>query len=142
MLQLIIVKVAQEIIAAHALLALEFLDQSDEAFDDGDVLAASEYLYNAAWQALVAAARQRGWSCESRRDLYMVKAQLAEEYNDINLSAGFNAAELFRDNYVHNEVVMEDYQIAIDRPVVHRYVRRMLDIIQEYAGIRAQRTRQ
>ncbi len=129
---MIIVKVAQEIIAAHALLALEFLDQSDEAFDDGDVLAASECLYNAAWQALVAAARQRGWSCESRRDLYMVKSQLAEEYNDINLSAGFNAAELFRDNYVHDEVVMEDYQIAIDRPVVRRYVQRMVDLINDY----------
>ena len=62
----------------------------------------------------------------------MVKSQLAEEYNDINLSAGFNAAELFRDNYVHNEVVMEDYQITIDRPVVRRYVQRMVDLINEY----------
>ena len=125
-------EVTREIsVAAHAVLALEFLAQSDDDFDTGKLLDASECLYNAAWQALVALARQHEWAYASRRDLYAVRKQLWEEYGDPYLSAGFVAADMFHSYFVHNGDGMEDYEIEINRLQVHRYVRRLIALVKK-----------
>ena len=110
--------------------ALKFLAQSDAEFAVGDTRQASEKLYGAATQAVIAAAKQRGWRYRSHRDNKNATTRLASELHDDLLLAGFLAAEKFHINFHHGG--MEDYEIADDRPVVHRYVHRMMTLINEY----------
>ena len=110
--------------------ALKFLAQSETEFAAGDTRQGSEKLYGAASQAVIAAAKQRGWRYQSHRDNKNATTRLATELNDDLLLAGFLAAEKFHINFHHGG--MEDYEIAQDRPVVRRYVHRMVDLINEY----------
>ena len=110
--------------------ALKFLAQSETEFAAGDTRQGSEKLYGAASQAVIAAAKQRGWRYRSHRDNKNATTRLATELNDDLLLAGFLAAEKFHINFHHGG--MEDYEIAQDRPVVRRYVHRMVDLINEY----------
>ena len=110
--------------------ALKFLAQSETEFAAGDTRQGSEKLYGAASQAVIAAAKQRGLRYRSHRDNKNATTRLATELNDDLLLAGFLAAEKFHINFHHGG--MEDYEIAQDRPVVRRYVHRMVDLINEY----------
>ena len=110
--------------------ALKFLAQSETEFAAGDTRQGSEKLYGAASQAVIAAAKQRGWRYRSHRDNKNATTRLATELNDDLLLAGFLAAEKFHINFHHGG--MEDYEIAQDRPVVRRYVHRMVDLINKY----------
>jgi hypothetical protein len=110
--------------------ALKFLAQSETEFAAGDTRQGSEKLCGAASQAVIAAAKQRGWRYRSHRDNKNATTRLATELNDDLLLAGFLAAEKFHINFHHGG--MEDYEIAQDRPVVRRYVHRMVDLINEY----------
>lgn len=40
------------------------------------------------------------------------------------------AAEKFHKNFFHDE--MEDYEIVVDRPIVHRFVNRMAALVHSY----------
>ena len=110
--------------------ALKFLAQSDAEFAAGDDRQGSEKLYGAASQAVIAAAKQRGWRYRSHRDNKNATTRLATELNDDLLLAGFLAAEKFHIHFHHGG--MEQYEIDQDRPVVSRYVQRMVDLINEY----------
>ncbi len=114
----------------YAAQALKFLVQSDAEFAAGDMRQASEKLYGAATQAVIAAAKQRGWWYRSHRDNKNATARLVVEYGDPFLSTGFAAAEKFHINFHHGG--MEDYEIAEDRPRVHDYVHRLMTLINEY----------
>ena len=48
--------------------------------------------------------------------------------NHAALGGGFAAAERFHENFYHNE--MQDFEIEIDRPQVHRFVARVLRLLQ------------
>ncbi len=111
--------------------ALEFLTQSDAEFDAGDRRQGSEKLYGAATQAVIAAAKQRGWQYRTHRATKNAVVRLEAEYDDPLLLAGFLAAEKFHKNFFHDE--MEDYEIVNDRPVVHDFVNRMVALVNEYA---------
>lgn len=111
--------------------ALAFLTQSDREFDAGDRRQGSEKLYGAATQAVIAAAKQRDWPYRSHRATKNAVIQLADEYDDPFLSAGFIAAEKFHKNFFHDE--MEDYEIVADRPVVHRFVNHLVELVNDYA---------
>ena len=95
-------------------------------------LQASEKLWGAATHAVMAAAVQRNWPCRTHRELKFAVDGLANEYQDFLLHAGFTAAEKFHKNFYHNE--MEDYEVAIDRPVVHQFVHRMLTLLERHGG--------
>ncbi len=110
--------------------ALEFLAHSDVEFDAGHRRQGSEKLYGAATQVVVAAAKQRGWQFRSHRATKSAVTRLEAEYQDPLLAAGFLAAEKFHENFLHDE--MEDYEIAADRPVVHRFVNRMATLVNSY----------
>jgi len=110
--------------------ALKFLAQSDAEFAAGDDRQGAEKLYGAATQAVIAAAKQRGWGYRSHRANKNATQRLATEYDDESLVAGFSLAEKFHVHFHHGD--MEDYQIAIDRPFVRNYVGRMVDLINEY----------
>lgn len=117
-------------VAEYAAQALKFLEQSDAEFAAGDDRQGAEKLYGAATQAVIAAAKQRGWGYRSHRANKNATTRFATEYDDPFLTAGFAAAEKFHIHFHHGD--MEDYQIAIDRPVVHSYVHRMVDVVNDY----------
>ena len=110
--------------------AVAFLAQSDREFDAGDHRQGSEKLYGAATQVVIAAAKQRGWQYRSHRATKNATIRLADEYGDPFLSAGFVAAEKFHKNFFHDE--MEDYEIVADRPIVHRFVNRLVELVNDY----------
>lgn len=111
--------------------AVAFLAQSDSEFDAGDRRQGSEKLYGAATQAVIAAAKQRGWQYRSHRATKNAVIQLESEYQDPLIIAGFLAAEKFHKNFFHDE--MEDYEIVADQPVVHRFVNRLVELVNDYA---------
>ena len=110
----------------HGQTARDFLDASDAEFAAGDRLQASEKLWGAASHAVMAAALQRDLSCRTHRALSNVVQQLITETGESDLLAGFFAAEKFHKNFYHDE--MESYEIDVARPVVHRFVRRVLEL--------------
>lgn len=112
--------------------AVDFLAQSDREFDAGDRRQGSEKLYGAATQAVIAAAKQRGWQYRNHRATKNATIRLADAYDDPFLSAGFVAAEKFHKNFFHDE--MEDYEIVADRPIVHRFVHRMVALVNDHAS--------
>lgn len=115
----------------HSQTALEFLTASDEEFAAGDHLQASEKLWGAATHAVMAVANQRGWECRSHRAMKNVVQQVAEQSGDDLLQGGFGLAEKFHKNFYHDE--MEDFEVESDRPVVHRFVHRMLSYLETNA---------
>ena len=111
--------------------ALRFLEQSDAEFAAGDTRQGAEKLYGAACQIVIAASKQRGWGHKCHRDNKNATSRLADEYHDQFLLAGFTAAEKFHVHFHHGN--LEDYEIAVDRPGVKRYVQRMVDLVEAYA---------
>jgi molybdopterin-guanine dinucleotide biosynthesis protein len=111
--------------------AVAFLAQADREFDAGDRRQGSEKLYGAATQVVIAAAKQRGWQYRSHRATKNAVIRLESEYQDPLLIAGFLAAEKFHKNFFHDE--MEDYEIVADRPIVHRFVDRLVTLVNDYA---------
>ena len=117
-------------IAERTAQAMEFMTQAEFEFAVGDTRQGAEKLYGAAVQAIIAASRQRGWEYQSHRANKNAAIQLATEYGDPFLSAGFTAAEKLHIHFHHGD--MEDYQIAGDRVAVRLYVERLLRLVEEY----------
>ena len=111
----------------YAACARKFLVDSDREFAAGERQQASEKLYGAANEALTAIAMRRGWKHRTHRDMKNAAQRLADEHHDDSLFTGFNTAEKFHKNFFHDE--MEEYEIEADRPYVHRYVNRVLDLM-------------
>ena len=115
----------------HAVTAQVFLEASDREFAAGDHLQASEKLWGAATHAVMAAAQQREWPHRSHRALKNAVGRLASEAEDPAvrdaIAGGFAAAEKFHKNFYHDE--MEDFEIEHDRPLVHRFVARVLTLL-------------
>ena len=111
----------------HVATAQAFLNDSDQEFEAGDRLQASEKLWGAASHAVMAVARRRGWGHRTHRDLKNAVQRLAQESGDDALHAGFLAAEKFHKNFHHDE--MEDFEIEIDRPLIHTFVARTLALL-------------
>ena len=113
----------------HNQAALEFLSASDSEFAAGDHLQASEKLWGAATHAVMAVANQRGWQCRSHRAMKNVVQRVAGLYDDELVQGGFAAAEKFHKNFYHDE--MEDFEVEADRPIVHRFVHRMVSFVEQ-----------
>ncbi|MCE2529474.1 MAG: hypothetical protein J4G11_06355 [Acidimicrobiia bacterium] len=101
--------------------ALEFLAQAEAEFAMGD--------NGASVQVIIAASIQRGCDYNSHPANNNATTQLAEEYDDPFLAAGFTAAEKFHIHFHHGG--MEDYQITADRYAVRSYVERMVKLVEE-----------
>ena len=112
----------------RAATALEFLAKSDAEFADGDRLQASEKLWGAATQALMAVAQQQGWPHGSHQALKTAARRLADEQGDQQIATRFGLAEKFHANFYHD--FMRDYQLDEDRPEVHDFVHRVLALLR------------
>ncbi len=109
----------------HAQIALQFLSDSDREFSSGDHLQASEKLWGATAHAVMAVAIKRDWSdCRSHRAMKNVSGRLSEEVKEDWPIAGFAVAERFHKNFYHDE--MHDYDIELERPIVHNFVHKTL----------------
>ena len=104
----------------HLQKALESLAASERKFVVGDDRRAAEELWGAVKHALTAAAVSRGWSYDTRKDLFFTAHWLAEELQEPLVKAGFTMADKFREHVKHGD--MEDFEIELDRPIVHRFV--------------------
>ena len=113
----------------HVQTAQDFLVKSDNYFAEGDVLQGSEKLWGAAAHAVMAMAQERGWDYGSHYHLVQTVERVAEERNEEILVPQFGVAQKFHANFYHN--FMEDFQLEVDRPVVHRFVGRILSLIDE-----------
>lgn len=112
--------------------AQDYLDASDREFAAGNRRPGSALLYEAAVTAIRAIARQQGWPAESHRELTYATVRLGEIDDPLYMVAGFAAAEKFRDNA--GKDFMEEYEIAVDRPAVCKYVRRLMSIAEAGAA--------
>ena len=116
----------------HAQTARDFLVASDREFAAGDDLQGSEKLYGATTHVVSALAQQRGWQYRSHRSMKNAAFRLADEYDDPLVLAGFLAAERFHIHFFHQD--LEDYDIELNRPVVHRFVNHMLALLNDGPG--------
>ncbi len=111
----------------HAEIAREFLAASDREFASGDDLQGSEKLYGAATHVVSAIAQRRGWQHRSHRAMKNAVFALEQEYDDPFISAGFIAAERFHIHFFHRD--LEDYELELNRPAVHRFVAHVLGLL-------------
>ena len=116
----------------HSQTARDFLVASDREFAAGDDLQGSEKLYGAATHVVSALAQQRGWQYRSHRAMKNAVSALEREYDDPLVLAGFLAAERFHIHFFHQD--MEDYEIELNRPIVHRFVNHMLALLDGGPG--------
>ena len=111
----------------HIQIARNFLEHSDRKFEAGDPLQGSEKLWGAASHAVTAVAKQRGWPFSKYNHRRNAVNRLAEEYNDRALVSEFSVAQKFHANFYHDS--MEDDEIEQDRPIVHGFVHRILNMV-------------
>lgn len=118
----------------HAQTARDFLVAADIELADGELVQGSEKLWGAAAHAVIAVAQQRGWQHRSHRSMKNAVIRIAQELSKDDellgetILLGFATAEKFHRNYYHDD--MEDYERDADRPAVHRFVHRMLALIE------------
>lgn len=111
----------------HALTAEGFLADSEREFDAGDVLQASEKLWEAAAHAIMAVAEQRGLDHGTHRAMITAARQIADQLDDERLRTGILAARHFHSNFYNGTMEPED--VEYDRPLVHRFVALMLALL-------------
>ena len=116
----------------HAQTALEFLDQADQHFADGEQSQASEKLWGAAAHAVTAIAQERGWPHTNRPSLKRAAEQMSAEHNDPLIAAYFGAAEKY--HFDSHHLFMEAEEWTTDRPKVRDLVARVLALRGSDAG--------
>ena len=112
------------LIQDHIQTAYDFLDHAGRFLAEGDRLQCSEKLWGAAAHALTVVITERGWRDSSHRDLRNAAERLTEEYNDLNIRAGFLAAQDFHWNFYHGFMDFPD--IEFNLPLVRDFVDRIL----------------
>ena len=108
----------------HARTALEFLEKADRHYADGDQIQASEKLWGAAAQAIMAVSMERGWPHTSHPAMKRAAERLAEEHGDPLIASNFGITEKYHRDFYH--LFMEDEEWTTDRPKVHDLVSRVL----------------
>ncbi len=108
--------------------ALDLLDQAEREYAAGDNIQASAKFWGAATNAVVAIATERGWRCDSDRDIQDAVARLADEHGDVLLQAEFSATQKFQINMHYD--LMQDFELELDRPIVHDFVHHALALLK------------
>ncbi len=115
------------LVEEHQNTALAFLDAASEEFASGDHLQGSEKLWGAAAHTIMAVAQLRGWPFGTDQALKIAADQLASDFDDPTLAAGFGIAQKFHANFYHD--FMEPDDIRRDQPAVADYVGRLLALV-------------
>ena len=83
----------------HVQTALDFLEKADRHFADGDQLQASEKLWGAAAQAIMAVSIERGWPHTSHPAMKRAAERLADEHGDPLIASNFGIAEKYHRDF-------------------------------------------
>ena len=110
--------------AEHIQAAQDFLEAADQEFAAGDEMRGSEKMWDAAAHAVMTVARDRGWQHGSHRHLKAAADRIIADIGDPVLGGDFMAAQQFHANFYHG--FMEDDDIERGRPLVRRFVNRVL----------------
>lgn len=110
----------------HIETAQRFLDDADREYEAGDIMQASEKLWGAASQVVIAEMKSRGLEPRSHREMVQAVEMLAQEFEDRSLRDMFGIARAFHQNFYNG--TMADYEFEADRPAIHLFVKRMLEI--------------
>lgn len=112
----------------HVAMAWELLADSDRKLAGRKHLPASEALWQATAQAVMAVSAHRGWFCDgSRHSLRVIVERLATEEGDDLISSKYIYAENFRDNAESD--FMEFRELAYDSAKARDYIRCLLALI-------------
>ena len=112
----------------HQETAREFLVVSDREFAAGDILQGSEKLWGAATHAVMAAALQREWPCNSHRAMSNAVQRLAQETGDNQLPVQFSVAEKFHINFYQYNIETEHLEPYAE--IVRLFVDKMLALVE------------
>ncbi len=118
--------------AEHIETAQKFLDDADREFEVGDILQASEKLWGAASHVVIAEMKRRGMEAKSHRSMVQAVEKFADEAEDRSLRDMFAVARAFHSNFYNGN--MERYEFILDRPTVHLFVEKMLDLPRQSEG--------
>ena len=113
--------------AEYAATARKYMEDSSRELLSPDYRQASEKLWGAATQAIMAVAALRGWEYESHRAMQNAVKQLVQETGDHELTVGFQAAERLHINFYHGG--LEFYQVSDFAVSVHRFVDGVLAMV-------------
>ena len=111
----------------HIRKAREFLAVSDREFAEADNMQASEKLWGAVAQSLIAFAKHRGLRYSTHRSLKDASEAIALELADDDVEEAFAVAEKFHANFYHD--FMDEVWIANDRPKMRNFVNRVIDLV-------------
>ncbi|MDE2786627.1 MAG: hypothetical protein OXL37_08190 [Chloroflexota bacterium] len=116
---------AQLLAQDYARNARDLLAESDRKFASRKHLSASEMIWQATAQAIMAVAVHRGWHCDGTRlSLRNTIEQLAEDEGDSLISLKYVYAENFRDNAKLD--FMEYRELAYDSAKARDFIRCLL----------------
>ena len=113
----------------HIRKAREFLAVSDREFAEADNMQASEKLWGAAAQALIAVAKHRGWRYSSHRAMKDIAQNIAIQLQDDSIKEAFEVGENFHANFYHD--FMSEERIADGRPKMRDFVNRVMSLITD-----------
>ena len=103
---------------------LDSLEKADRHYADGDQIQASEKLWGAAAQAIMAMCLERGWPHTSHPAMKRAAERLADEHSDPLIASNFGIAEKYHRDFYH--LFMEDWEWTQDRPKIRELVMRVL----------------
>ncbi len=110
----------------HEETARQFLAEADREFEAGDMLQASEKLWDAASHVVIAEMQRRGMKASGHQEMILAVRDFAEDYTDPTLNGLFSAAGALHANYHHG--FMEDYEYDENRDLTRRFVERMMTL--------------
>ena len=112
----------------HIQTARDFLVRSEQEFDAGERLQASEKLWGAVAHAILAVAQQRGWQFGSHHDLLQAARNISEEQADPAIYIQFRETRRLHANYYQG--FLEDPKLAELRTNAHIFVHRVLGVAE------------
>ena len=107
-------------IQKHTHIAHQFLDASDEFFEQGDIIQVSEKLWGATAHAIKSICIRRRWRHGKYAHLREAVYRLTEETGDGSLIDGFNIAYSHHLNFYNDS--MEDEDVGLARARIRRLV--------------------
>ena len=115
----------------HAETARKLLDEADRSFETGDIAGAYGKLWEASSHVVATELKRRDTEPDSLKSMMVGVERLADETSDPRLNDLFGVARACR-HFAHAWFVT-DYEFELDRPRVHRFVSRMLELSDQSA---------
>ena len=112
----------------HAQTAMDFLDKADRHFADGDQIQASEKLWGAAAQAIMAASPSDAQCSRNHLELTSVAEKLAVEHGNPLIASGFSISRMYYHDSHHAHLLLSREEWLEDRPKVGDFVVRVLSL--------------